>query len=50
MDMLDEIAEETGRSVAQCAFNRLQQRPAVSNLIVGARTEEQLKQNRFYNK
>ena len=45
MDVLDEIAEETGHSVAQCALNWLLQRPTVSSLIIGASTEEQLKQN-----
>ena len=45
MDVLDEIAEETGHSVAQCALNWLLQRPTVSSLIIGTSTEEQLKQN-----
>lgn len=45
MDVLDEVAGETGRSVAQCALNWLLQRPTVCSLIIGARTEEQLKQN-----
>ena len=45
VEVLDEIAEETGRTVAQCALNWLLQRPTVSSLIIGARTEEQLKQN-----
>ncbi|MCS2892552.1 aldo/keto reductase [Parabacteroides faecis] len=45
MDVLDEIAEETGHTVAQCALNWLLQRPTVSSLIIGASTEEQLKQN-----
>ncbi|MCC8155661.1 MAG: aldo/keto reductase [Tannerellaceae bacterium] len=45
MDVLDEIAEETGHSVAQCALNWLLQHPTVSSVIIGARTEEQLKQN-----
>lgn len=42
---MDEIAEETGHNVAQCAINWLLQRPTVSSVIIGARTEEQLKQN-----
>ncbi|MCD7932669.1 MAG: aldo/keto reductase [Tannerellaceae bacterium] len=45
IDVLDEIAEETGHNVAQCAINWLLQRPTVSSVIIGARTEEQLKQN-----
>jgi len=45
VDVLDQISEETGRSVAQCAINWLLQRPTVSSVIIGARTEEQLKQN-----
>lgn len=45
MDVLDEIAEETGKTVAQISLNWLLQRPTVSSLIIGARTEEQLKQN-----
>ncbi|MFN8655609.1 MAG: aldo/keto reductase [Candidatus Obscuribacterales bacterium] len=45
VDALDEIAKETGKSVAQIALNWLLQRPTVANIIIGARNEEQLKQN-----
>jgi aryl-alcohol dehydrogenase-like predicted oxidoreductase len=45
LDALDEIAAETGKSVAQISLNWLLQRPTVCNIIIGARTEEQLKQN-----
>jgi aryl-alcohol dehydrogenase-like predicted oxidoreductase len=45
VDVLDAIATETGKTVAQVALNWLLQRPTVDNIIVGARTEEQLKQN-----
>jgi len=45
VDALDAIAEETGKSVPQVALNWLLQRPTVSSVIVGARTEEQLRQN-----
>jgi aryl-alcohol dehydrogenase-like predicted oxidoreductase len=45
VDALDAIAQETGKSVTQIALNWLLQRPTVSTLIVGARNEEQLKQN-----
>ncbi len=44
-DALDEIAEETGKAVPQIALNWLLRRPTVSSVIVGARTEEQLRQN-----
>jgi aryl-alcohol dehydrogenase-like predicted oxidoreductase len=45
MDVLDEIAKETGKTVAQVAINWLLQRPTVSSVIIGARNEEQLHQN-----
>ncbi|MCF7221805.1 aldo/keto reductase [Marilutibacter chinensis] len=45
VDALDEIAAETGRSVPQVALNWLLQRPTVSTVVIGARNEEQLKQN-----
>jgi aryl-alcohol dehydrogenase-like predicted oxidoreductase len=45
VDALDAVAEETGKSVAQVALNWLLTRPTVCNIVVGARTEEQLKQN-----
>jgi len=45
VDALDEIAKETGRTVPQIALNWLLQRPTVSNVIMGARNEEQLRQN-----
>jgi len=45
VDALDEVAEETDKSVAQVALNWLLQRPTVANLVIGARDEEQLKQN-----
>jgi aryl-alcohol dehydrogenase-like predicted oxidoreductase len=45
VDALDEIAAETGKSVPQIALNWLLQRPTVSTVIIGARNEEQLKQN-----
>src|SRR6202020_456383 len=35
----------TGKSVVQVALNWLLQRPSVSNIVIGARNEEQLKQN-----
>ena len=45
VDVLEEISKETGKSVAQVALNWLLQRPTGVNIIVGARNEEQLKQN-----
>lgn len=45
VDALDVVAAETGKSVAQIALNWLLQRPTVSSLILGARNEEQLRQN-----
>ncbi|RMI35389.1 aldo/keto reductase [Nocardia stercoris] len=45
IDVLDEIATETGRSVPQIALNWLLRRPTVATVIIGARTEEQLRQN-----
>jgi aryl-alcohol dehydrogenase-like predicted oxidoreductase len=45
VDALDAVAAETGKSVPQVALNWLLQRPTVSSVIVGARTEEQLRQN-----
>ena len=45
IDALDEIAKETGKSIPQVALNWLLQRPTVSSVILGARNEEQLRQN-----
>jgi aryl-alcohol dehydrogenase-like predicted oxidoreductase len=45
VDALDIVARETGKSVAQVALNWLLRRPTVANIVIGARNEEQLKQN-----
>jgi aryl-alcohol dehydrogenase-like predicted oxidoreductase len=45
VDAIDEIAKETGKTVPQIALNWLLQRPTVSTIVIGARNEEQLKQN-----
>ena len=45
VDVLDELAAETGKSVPQIALNWLLTRPTVSSVIVGARNEEQLREN-----
>jgi len=45
VDALDAVAAETGKTVPQVAINWLLQRPTVSSVIIGARNEEQLRQN-----
>ncbi|MDI6835833.1 MAG: aldo/keto reductase [Rhizobiaceae bacterium] len=45
VDALETIAEETERTVPQVALNWLTRRPTVSSVIIGARNEEQLRQN-----
>jgi len=45
VDALDAVAAETGKTVPQIALNWLLQRPTVANVIIGARNEEQLRQN-----
>jgi aryl-alcohol dehydrogenase-like predicted oxidoreductase len=45
VDALDAVAKETGKSVPQMALNWLVQRPTVSTIIIGARNEQQLRQN-----
>lgn len=45
VDVLDEVGQEVGKTVPQVALNWLLQRPTVANVIIGARTEEQLRQN-----
>lgn len=45
VDMLDEIAKETEKTITQIALNWLLQRPTISTLIIGARNETQLMQN-----
>jgi aryl-alcohol dehydrogenase-like predicted oxidoreductase len=45
VDAIDVIAKETGKTVPQIALNWLLQRPSVSTVIIGARNEEQLRQN-----
>ncbi|HEX2621346.1 MAG TPA: aldo/keto reductase [Phototrophicaceae bacterium] len=45
IDVLDEVAAETGKTVAQVSLNWLLQRPTVASLIIGARNETQLRQN-----
>jgi len=42
---LEEIARETGKTVPQVALNWLLTRPTVSSVVIGARTEAQLRAN-----
>jgi aryl-alcohol dehydrogenase-like predicted oxidoreductase len=45
VDAIDAVAKETGKSVPQIALNWLLRKPTISSVIIGARNEEQLKQN-----
>lgn len=45
VDALDAVAAETGKTVPQIALNWLLRRPTVSTVIIGARNEDQLRQN-----
>lgn len=45
VDAIDIIAAETGKTVPQVALNWLLQRPSVATVIIGARNEDQLRQN-----
>ncbi len=42
---LEQIAKEREKTISQVALNWILRKPTVSNIIVGARNEEQLKQN-----
>jgi aryl-alcohol dehydrogenase-like predicted oxidoreductase len=45
INALEEVASETGKTIPQVAINWLLQRPTVSNVVIGARNEQQLLQN-----
>jgi aryl-alcohol dehydrogenase-like predicted oxidoreductase len=45
VDTLDEVAIETNKTIPQIALNWLLQRPTVATVLIGARNEEQLRQN-----
>ena len=45
LDVLDEISLETGKTVSQIAINWVLQNNTVSNVVIGARNEEQLIEN-----
>jgi aryl-alcohol dehydrogenase-like predicted oxidoreductase len=45
VDALDAVAAETGKTVPQVAINWVLRRPSVVTVIIGARTEGQLRQD-----
>ncbi len=45
VDALEAVAAETGKTIPQVALNWLLQRPTVSSVVIGARTEAQLRDN-----
>jgi len=45
VDVLDQVAAETGKTVSQVALRWVLQRPSVVSIVVGARNEAQLKEN-----
>ncbi len=45
VDAIDAVAKETGKTIPQVALNWLLQRPTVTSVIVGARNEQQLRDN-----
>jgi len=45
VDVLDAISKETGKTVSQVSINWLLQRPTVASVLIGARGEEQLREN-----
>jgi aryl-alcohol dehydrogenase-like predicted oxidoreductase len=45
IDAMDQVAEETGKTLPQIALNWLLQRPTVASVLIGARDEDQLRQN-----
>ena len=45
VDALDAVAAETGLAVSQVALAWVLERPGISSVVIGARNEEQLRQN-----
>jgi len=45
VDALEALSRETGRSVPQLALNWVLRKPTVSSVIIGARNEQQLRDN-----
>lgn len=45
VDVLEQVAEAVGRTVSQVAINWVLTRPTVASVVIGARTEAQLREN-----
>ena len=45
IDVLDEISRQTGKTPSQIALNWVLQRPSIVSIVIGARNEQQLRQN-----
>jgi aryl-alcohol dehydrogenase-like predicted oxidoreductase len=45
VDALDSVAKETRKTIPQVALNWVLQRPTISSVIIGARNEQQLRDN-----
>jgi aryl-alcohol dehydrogenase-like predicted oxidoreductase len=45
VDVLEQVAAETGKNVPQIALNWLLRKPTISTVIIGARNEQQLRDN-----
>jgi len=45
VDALDAVAAESGKTVPQVALNWLLRKPTVASVIIGARNEQQLRDN-----
>jgi aryl-alcohol dehydrogenase-like predicted oxidoreductase len=45
VDALDSVAAETGKTIPQIAINWLLRRPTVATVLIGARNEQQLRDN-----
>lgn len=45
VDALDAVAAETGRTVPQVALNWILRKPTIASVIIGARNEQQLRDN-----
>jgi aryl-alcohol dehydrogenase-like predicted oxidoreductase len=45
VDALDVVAKETGKTVPQVALNWLLRKPTIASVIIGARNEQQLRDN-----
>jgi aryl-alcohol dehydrogenase-like predicted oxidoreductase len=45
IDVLDKVSKAVGKTISQVAINWLLHRPTVCNIVLGARNEEQLREN-----